>query len=321
MDSIKSIHSEMKKDKDDQKKERERVLKGLKVMETVASKIDKIEKVQEEHEERLNDHTAKIQKDAENLAREKERITAVEVRMDKIDAEALNVRQTNAVVREIREIEKREKNVVFGNIPETEDDSAEERRKRDEEKIAAILEEMKVDEIKPQKVIRVGMKGRYLRKVLVILQSAKDCETILKKGEMTQLANDVFLTRERTFNQRQEARLFRLEKEEEREGIGATRGARGAGRGPGPPRGRGGGGVRGRGSVRGRGAGQTRSESRKRKNSDEIEVDKRQRRNDGIADQLTNRSQNAETPQNGPPQQLGETSTREVTAEPPGGLI
>ena len=47
MDSIKSIHSEMKKDQDNQKKERERVLEGLKVMETVASKIDKIEKVQE----------------------------------------------------------------------------------------------------------------------------------------------------------------------------------------------------------------------------------------------------------------------------------
>ena len=300
MDSIKSIHSEMKKDQNDQKKERERVLEGLKVMETVASKIDKIEKVQEEHEERLNDHSAKIQKDAENLAREKERITAVEERMDKIDADALNVRQTNAVVREIREIEKREKNIIFGNIPETEDESAEERRKKDEEKIAVILKEMKADEIKPQKVIRVGVRGRYPRKVLVILQSAKECETVLKKGEMTQLSNDVFLTRDRTFNQRQEARLFRAEKEkEEREGT--TRGgARGAGRGTGRPRGRGGG--RGRGSVRGRGIGQTRSESRKRRNSNEDEMVKRQRINE------VNTEQPATGPQNDPPEQPLETT-------------
>ena len=84
----------------------------------------------------------------------------------------------------------------------------------------------------------MGMKGRYPRKVLVVLQSVKECEDVLKKGQMTELANDVFLSRDRTFNQRQEARLFRAEKEkEEREGSGATRGrGRGRGRGPGRPR-------------------------------------------------------------------------------------
>ena len=198
LDSIKSIHSELKKGQDelkkgqdDQQKERERVLEGLKVMETVATKIDQIEKVQEAHEERLSEHTTKLQKGAENLERERERITAVEERMDKIDAEALNVRQTNAVVREIREIEKREKNIIFCNIPEPEDENADERRKQDEGKIGEILGELKADNIKPTKVIRVGMKGRYPRKILAILQSVKECEDVLKKGEMTKLANDV----------------------------------------------------------------------------------------------------------------------------------
>ena len=125
------------------------------------------------------------------------------------------------------------------------------------------------------------MKGRYPRKVLVVLQSVKECETILKKGEMTQLSNDVFLSRDRTFNQRQEARLFRAEKEkEEREGGGVTRGrGRGTGRGPGRPRG---GGGRGRGSVRGRGAQSAAqsNDSRKRRNSDEDGGGKRQRRDD-----------------------------------------
>ena len=297
LDSIKSIHSELKKGQDelkkgqdDQQKERERVLEGLKVIETVATKIDQIEKVQEAHEEKLSDHTIKLQKGVENLEREKERITAVEERMDKIDAEALNVRQTNAVVREIREIEKREKNIVFCNVPEPEDENAEERKKKDEGKIAEILGELKADNIKPTNVLRVGMKGRYPRKVLVILQSVKECEDILKKGEVTQLANDVFLTRDRTYNQRQEARLFRAEKErEEREGGGALRGrGRGTGRGPGRPRG---GGGRGRGSVRGRGATSTQSnDSRKRRNSDEEGEAKRQRRGETGRDSSTHPS-------------------------------
>ena len=138
---------------------------------------------------------------------------------------------------------------------------------------------MKADEIKPQKVIRVGVKGRYPRKVLVVLQSVKECETVLKKGEMTQLSNDVFLSRDRTFNQRQEARLFRAEKEkEERESGGATRG-RGRGRGPGRPRV---GGGRGRGSVRGRGAQSTAqsTDSRKRRCSDEEAEAKRRKRDE-----------------------------------------
>ena len=138
---------------------------------------------------------------------------------------------------------------------------------------------MKADEIKPQKVIRVGVRGRYPRKVLVIMPSVKECETVLQKGGMAQLTNDVFLSRDRTFNQRQEARLFRAQKEkEEREFGGTTRGrGRGAGRGPGRPRGRGGAG-RGGGSVRGRGA--QSNDSRKRRNSDEEGEVKRQKRDE-----------------------------------------
>ena len=94
-----SLFSEMKKSQEDQQKERQRVLEGLERMETAACKIDQIEKVQEEHEERLADHAGKIKKNSENLAHEKERISVVEERIDKIDADALNVRQTNAVVR------------------------------------------------------------------------------------------------------------------------------------------------------------------------------------------------------------------------------
>ena len=48
-----------------------------------------------------------------------------------------------------------EKNIIFCNIPESEDESAEERMKNDERRITEILQEMKAEEVRPTKVIRV----------------------------------------------------------------------------------------------------------------------------------------------------------------------
>ena len=188
--------------------------------------------------------------------------------MAKLDSDALNIRQTNAVVKEIREIEKREKNVIVCNVPETDEESPEERKKQDENKIKAILKELKAEDVQPVNVIRVGMKGRYPRKILVILRSINECERVLRCGEETRLQHDVFITRDRTFNQREEARLFRQEREKaEREGTWTERG-RGRGRGGRP---------RGRGSVRGRGSRGAPSGSRKRRASAEDDETKRAR--------------------------------------------
>ena len=56
--------------------------------------------------------------------------------------------------------------------------------------------------------------GRFPRKIRVILTSAEDCKRVLQKSESARLANDVRLSRDKTFQERQEARLFWREKEE-----------------------------------------------------------------------------------------------------------
>ena len=198
----------------------------------------------------------------------------MEDRLGKLDGDTLNVRQTNAVVKEIREIEKRGKNLIFGNIPESTQTETEERKKYDERKVEGALKELKIEGVKPTKVIRVGKEGRYPRKVLAIFRSVDECEQILKSAAGVKLSNDVFLTRDRTYNQRQEARLYRMEKErEEHEGATAQRGrSRGNGRGPGRPRGNGS--VRGRGA---RGARDSGPQSKKRQRSGSEEGSKRRR--------------------------------------------
>ena len=275
LNTIKEEISTIKKGQEDQLVERERVLEGLKVVESVAKKVEHIDSVQAEHTEKLEVQEEAIKKNAERIEEGTKRTQAMEERLDKLDSEALNIRQTNAVVREIREIEKREKNLVFCNIPEAPQEEAEERKRHDEVKVGEILKELKVEAVKPTRVLRVGVKGRYPRKVLAVFQTTEECERILKQGEEIKLDNDIFLARDRTYNQRQEARLYRMEKEREERGeSGPQRGrgrGRGNGRGPGRPRGRGGmGSVRGRG-TRGNGS---ESQSRKRRNSDD-EVKKR----------------------------------------------
>ena len=96
-------------------------------------------------------------------------------------------------------------------------------------------------------------------------EKQEDCERVMKKcRDGPALKNDIFITRDRTFNQRKEAKLFRTENLE-REGGVTQPGGGGRGRGRGRPRGRGGAGRGGGGGGRGgRGAD---SESRKRQHS------------------------------------------------------
>ena len=107
------------------------------------------------------------------------------------------------------------KRIIFGNIPEPTQSEAEERKKHDEERVDKLLKELGAEQLKPTKVIRVGQKGRYPRKALAIFSSVAECEKVLEKAEQVTLSNDIFIMRDRTYNQREEARLFRLEKERE----------------------------------------------------------------------------------------------------------
>ena len=118
-----------------------------------------------------------------------------------------------------------------------------------------------MEETRPVNVVRVGINGRFPKKVLVILRTNRECEQVMQNAEKTTLPDNIWISRDRTWNQREEARLLREEKEKEENQEASQRGRpRGAGKGPGRPKGT------AVGSVRGRGSG-----SRKRRMSGEEE--------------------------------------------------
>ena len=275
----------IKKGQEEAHAERRQVIEGLKKVEDIAKRMDKVEEAQAANKTRLDEQAETIRANTEEVEKVTKKTKELEGRIEKMDGEAPNIRQTNAVVKEIREIEKREKNLLFCNIPESTSTETEERIKHDKEKVMEIMKEMKIEDVKPLKVIRVGHEGRYARKTLAIFKTMEECERIVRGAEDTVLTNDVFVQRDRTYNQREEARLYRLEREkEEREGIPMARGNRRGGARGTNPRGR----PRGRGSMRGRGAtgrlagsaSRARSDSRKRRNSDEGENAKRRKTGD-----------------------------------------
>ena len=275
LQSLQTLHSEMKTMKAEHQTERERVLEGLKTMENVAEnvakRLDTIETTQVSQGAKLEDHDKAISQQAEKIEDNSSKLVLLEEQVRKIDTDALSIRQTNAVVREIREIEKRERNVIVCNVPESTEETSEGRKKFDEDKICGILTELGTGATRPVNVIRVGTKGKYPRKILLILSSTDECEKILKKAETVELANAVFITRDRTFNQRAEARQYRLEREkEEREGKPSRGRGRGRGRGAGRL-------ARGQGSLRGRGGTDGSRGPRKRRLSQEDDESKRRR--------------------------------------------
>ena len=183
------------------------------------------------------------------------------------------MRQTNAVVKKILEIEKCGKNLIFGNIPEQSDDERGEDANR----------------------IKLGER-HIIQGKLVFFHTQDDRDKVRESGEKVKLANGVFITQDKTFNQRQEARLYREEKEREEEeeaGVELVAGASAV-----APRGR----TRGRPrgstarSVRGRGRTSNQlprmSQSRKRQNSDSEERESSRRRTEeNSASQNLNRRQ------------------------------
>ena len=271
--AIKKGQEEQRAERVKQREEREKVIEGLKVVEAVAKKLERIEEKQEIHEQRLSSHDDAIVKNTRKGEEGERRIKELEDRMEKLEKtektgeETSETRQFNAVVQEVREIERREKNIVVFNVAEPTEEEEEARNKADSEKISEILKELSCDDISPTRVVRIGKAGRHPKQLLVILRSVEECDKVMKKcREGGKLKDDNFITRDHMFKQRQEARLFRVEKEkEERNELSSQPGTvRGGARGRGRPRG----GGRGRGGRGGRGAD---SASRKRRNSDETE--------------------------------------------------
>ena len=242
LEKIDTLHTEMvdiKKGQEGQQAEQERVLEGIKVVETVVKRMEAIEKTQVEHGERLLEQEVTTRKNTEKIVDTEKRTLAIEKKLESIDSDAVGVKQINAVVRELRDIENSRKNLVICNLPESSKEEAEERKKHDEQQVGEVFKQLKADDIKPRNVIRVGHRGRYPKKLLVILKSEEESEKILGNAEKTELPNDIWLTRDRTYNQREGARLFHAEKKDQ-EGTDAAISQRGkpngSGRGPGRPK-------------------------------------------------------------------------------------
>ena len=289
--SIENLTTDVKTIKDGQEEqqvEREKVIEGLKVVETVVKRIEAIETIQADHTERLEKNELDTKRNEENVEKNSNKIDSIEERLSKIEAGASNVRVTNAVVKEIREIEKREKNIMVWNVPELTEGDEEEKRKREEKEVDNILKELQLTDIKYVNVSRAGIKGgRYPRGVQVVLAKTEECQRVMKKLEnlTAPLKTDVVITRDRTFNQREEAHQYQLQREREiKEGVAPQRGGgrgRGRGQGPGRPKGS------GLGLNRGRGRG-ARSQSRKRPHDDDQDESEKRRCPNGTMRGATN---------------------------------
>lgn len=272
MQSIKSELGTIKNGQAEQQAERVQVLEGLKVVKEVAKRLERIEDVQDKQEQRLTTNEGAIKVNTQKREDGEKRISLLEERMGKIDQKAIDMRQCNAVAKEVRELEKREKNIVIFNVPEPTDKEEEERRKADMRRVLEVFKELDSEGIQPSNVGRIGKKGRFPQQIRVTLPSTDDCDKLVQKSrDGPALTDSIFVTRDRTFNQRQEAKLIRMEKVEEGDGNanqpGRGRGARPRGR----PRGRGAGrgrGGRGAGAWGGGGGGDD-SQSRKRRSSND----------------------------------------------------
>ena len=143
---------------------------------------------------------------------------------------------------------------------------------------------------------------------MVSLETAEECVGVVRKShDEPKLRGDIFVNHDRTYNQRQEAKLFRMEREEEQEkeedasqagrGVskprGRPRGKGGAGRGGGGRGGSVGGGYRG-GGGKGGGGGRGGYDRKKRPMSSDEDDDKAKRQKVGAGS--ANTPTNEQTP-------------------------
>ena len=120
--AIKKGQEEGKAERAEQQTEREKVIEGLKAVEVVAKKLEQIEVVQEAHDKRLKAHDELIKNNKLKAEEDGKRIKTLEDQIQNTsssgDPSVGDLRQCNAVAKEVRELEKREKNLVFFNVPE-----------------------------------------------------------------------------------------------------------------------------------------------------------------------------------------------------------
>ena len=185
----------------------------------VAKRMEQVEERQDKQEEQLTKHEDAIKKNSQKVEEGEKKMKKLEDQMEKKDQNSFDMRQCNAVA-------------ILFNVPEAKEEEEENDRKKDDWlKVKNIFQELGMGEIQPLEASRIGKTGKYPRKIQLTL-SREECERVVKKGwEGPALADNIFLMRDRMYNQRQEARLFRVEKEKEE----LTQPERGRGRGRGRP--------------------------------------------------------------------------------------
>ena len=215
LQTVKSIKTELDtvtKRQKEQETERAKVVEGLKLVESVAKRMEKVEEKQEEQEQQLAKHEVAINSNSRKCAEGEKKMKGLEDRMEKIeksDHNSFDMRQVNAVAKEVREMDKREKDLNFFNVPEAKEGEEDDVRREDGVKIKKIFQELGRGEIQPTDYRRIGKTGKYPRKILMTLSKTEEGEKVMKRGrEGPALADNIFITRDRTFNQRQEARLW-----------------------------------------------------------------------------------------------------------------
>ena len=158
--------------------------------------VEEIEKTQADHGERLLEQEVTTRKNTEKIDDTEKRTSAIKKKLESIDSDAVSVKQINAVEQELRDIENSQKNLVICNLPASSKEDAEERNKDDKKQVGEVFKQLKAEDIKPRNVIHVGQRGRYPKKLLVILKSEEESEKILGNAEETELPNDIWLSRD-----------------------------------------------------------------------------------------------------------------------------
>ena len=228
MQSIKSELGNIRNAQADQEAERGQVLEGLKA---VAKRHNRIEKVQEEQDQCLTKHDEAIDNNTRRREEGEEKIKKLKERMKKIDQNAIGMRQCKVVAREVREMEKRERRIVIFNVPESTEREEEDKIKADVKRVDEVLKELNFEGSRPKYLGRIGKTGKYPSQILGSLQNVEECEGVVKKSrDGPKLTGDVFVNHDRTFNQRQKAKLFPMEREEEEKGGDASQAGRGGGK-------------------------------------------------------------------------------------------
>ena len=207
-----------------------RDLEGLRRMKKDSNpeKLEKmnkeIEEIKRMKEQNLEEGDLVLKKDLEAVRKEIVSRGVEEIRREKRE-EGKMMEMIGERVEEM-ERERRKKNVMIFNLRELELDEATEGYREDEENIGVLLlEEMGVEDIQIEKIIRLGKKNERNRPLLVRLRDEKSRGEIMKRSSRLRRSIrffKVYITKDMTESERENDKKLRNELREKRGRGGAS---------------------------------------------------------------------------------------------------